>query len=209
MWRRNLRRRNPKLGNIAIESMRGIKAKSACWRTWNAEVMEVEEAVRSCLNEESTSEVKVSMTKRPFTGTRKEARALRLIKATHIKIGWVSCRVRRRTTASKCFRCLGCRHLADQCSDTDRSKSCWKCDAEGHTAAACTGKPQCYLCAERRGNPRIDHLPGTLCTLCEENDTPWSNAKADLGGRSVKKKRGVLSLVRIASAESHTACVNA
>ena len=64
-----------------------------------AEVMEVEEAVRSCLHEESTSEVKVSMTKRLFRGTRKafikleETRALRLMKATHIKIGWVSSRV--------------------------------------------------------------------------------------------------------------------
>ena len=71
-----------------------------------AEIIEVEKAVRSCLHEESISEVKVSMTKRPFRGTRKafinleEARALRLMKATHIKIGWVSCRVRRRIGAA-------------------------------------------------------------------------------------------------------------
>ena len=57
---------------------------------------EVEEAVRSCLNEEPTSEVKVSLTKRPFRGIRKafirleEARALMLLKATHIKIGCVT-----------------------------------------------------------------------------------------------------------------------
>ena len=60
---------------------------------------EVAEAVRSCLQEEPLSEVKVSITKRPFRGTRKtfvrleEARALILLKVTHIKIRWVSCRV--------------------------------------------------------------------------------------------------------------------
>ena len=43
------------------------------------------------------------MTKKPLRGMKKafvrteEARALKLLKATHIKIGWVSCRVRRKT----------------------------------------------------------------------------------------------------------------
>ena len=143
-----------------------------------AEVMEVEEDVRSCLHEESTSEVKVSMTKRPFRGTRKafikleEAHALRLIKTNHIKIGWVSCIVQKRITSSKCFRCLGFGDLDAQCSGTDRSKSCWKCGAEGHTAAACTGKPQSYLCAERRGNPQIDYLPVTTRCAAFREATP-------------------------------------
>ena len=54
------------------------------------------EAIWSCLREEPSSGVEVSLTKRPFRGMRKafvrteEARALKLLKATHIKIGWVS-----------------------------------------------------------------------------------------------------------------------
>ena len=70
---------------------------------------EVAEAVRSGLREEPSSGVKVSLTRKPFRGTKKafvrleEARGLTLLKATHIKIGWVSCRVRRKiigTTAA-------------------------------------------------------------------------------------------------------------
>ena len=71
------------------------------------EVPEVQEALRNCLREETASELMVTMTKRPFRGTSKsfikleESRALKLLKVTHIKIGWVSCRARRKTAASK------------------------------------------------------------------------------------------------------------
>ena len=79
---------------------------------------EVAEAVRSYLREEPSSEVKVSLTRKPFRGTRKafvrleEVRALTLLKATRIKIGWVSCRVRKKTEISRCYRCLGFGHMA-------------------------------------------------------------------------------------------------
>ena len=72
------------------------------------EVVEVEGEVRSCLREEPTSELEVTMRRRPIRGTRKvfikleEARALKLLKTTHIKIGWICCRVRRKTVASRC-----------------------------------------------------------------------------------------------------------
>ena len=93
------------------------------------EVPEIQEALRSCLHEETTSELMVTMTKRPSKGTSKafikleKSRALKLLKVTHIKIWWVSCRVRRRTAARKCYRCLGFGHLAAQCAGIDRSKS--------------------------------------------------------------------------------------
>ena len=66
------------------------------------EVPEVEESLRSCFLEGTTSELMVIMTRRPFRGSKKtfikleELHALDLLKAAHIKIGWVSCRVRRR-----------------------------------------------------------------------------------------------------------------
>ena len=53
---------------------------------------EVAKAVRSCLREEPSACVKVSLTRKPFRGTRKafvrleEASALTLLKTTHVKI---------------------------------------------------------------------------------------------------------------------------
>ena len=94
------------------------------------EVPEVQESLRSCLLEGTTSEMMVNMTRRPFRDTRKavikleESRALKLLKATHIKIRWVSCMVRKRTVASKFYWCLGFGHLSAQCGGTDRSKCC-------------------------------------------------------------------------------------
>ena len=56
---------------------------------------EVAETVRSCLQEDPPLRVKVSLTRKPFRGTKKacfrleEASAQTLLKANHIKIGWV------------------------------------------------------------------------------------------------------------------------
>ena len=132
------------------------------------EAKEVAEAVRSCLKEETASEVKISVTKKPFRGTKKafvrleEARAPKLLKMTHIKIGWVFCRIRRKMERNRCYRCLGFGHMAVDCRGPDRSRSCWRCGEEGHVAGSCTGKPRCYLCAVREDKPRNDHIPGTM-----------------------------------------------
>ena len=94
----------------------------------NAKAKEVAETVMSCLQEEPSSNLKVSMMKRPFRGTRKtfvrlkEERALILLKATHIKIGWVSCKARRKTEINRCRYCLGFGHMAADCQGPDRRK---------------------------------------------------------------------------------------
>ena len=66
------------------------------------ETEDVKNAVRGFSDHASELELKVSLTKRPYRENRKahvlleEARALKLLKVTHIKIGWVSCRVRQK-----------------------------------------------------------------------------------------------------------------
>ena len=73
------------------------------------ETEEVREADRSSLQEKSSAGIKVCRMKKTFRGTRKayimleEARALKLLKVAHIKIGWVSCRVRRKTETNRCY----------------------------------------------------------------------------------------------------------
>ena len=131
-------------------------------------VEDVDDAVRSFFDHEPELELRVSLSKTPYRGIRKAyvllemARALKLLKGAHIKIGWVSCRVRRETEAKKCYRCLGFGHMAADCRGPDRSKSCWRCGEEGHVAGSCTVKPRCYLCAVKKDKPRNDHIPGTM-----------------------------------------------
>ena len=85
-------------------------------------------------------ELRVSLTKRPYRGVRKAyvllegAKALKLLKVAHIKIGWVSCRVRRKTGINRRYVYLGFGHMAADCRGQDRSMSCWKCGENGHTA---------------------------------------------------------------------------
>ena len=129
---------------------------------------EVAEAVQSCLKEETASEVKVSVTKKPFRGTRKafvrleEARALKLLKMTYINIGWVCCRIRKKTERNRCYHCLGFGHMAVDCLGPDRSRSCWRCSEEGRVAGSCPGKPRCHLFVARVDKPRNDHIPETV-----------------------------------------------
>ena len=132
------------------------------------EVKDVEDAVRSLFDKEPELELRVSLSKTPYRGNRKayvlleEARALKLLKGAHIKIGWVSCRVRRKKEVNRCFRCLGFGHIAADCRGPDRSRCCWRCGEEGHLAGSCIGKPRCFLCAAKEEKPRNDHIPGTM-----------------------------------------------
>ena len=61
----------------------------------------------------------MSLSKTPYRGNRKayvlleEARALKVLKGAHIKIGRVSCRVRRKKEVNRCFCCLGFGHSGE------------------------------------------------------------------------------------------------
>ena len=140
-----------------------------------------------------------------------EVRALKLLKATHIKIEWVSCRVRRKMEVNRCYRSLGFGHMAANCRGPDRSRSCWRYGEEGHTAGSCTRQSQCYLCYAKEDEPRDDHIPGTIRCAAFREAAPkrkplrgriWSLCSS--GVMDWWESRGVLSLVCISSAESHT-----
>ena len=66
------------------------------------EAKDVEDAVKSFVDQKPELELRVSLIKTPYRGNQKvyvlleEARALKLPKGAHIKIGSVSCRVRRK-----------------------------------------------------------------------------------------------------------------
>ena len=124
--------------------------------------------MRGFVDHASVLELKVSLTKRPYRGNRKayvlleETRASKLLKATYIKIRWISCRVRQKMKINQCCRCLGFGHMVANCRRPDRNRSCWRCGEEGHAAGSCTTKPWCHLCSAKEDKPRDDHIPGTI-----------------------------------------------
>ena len=79
--------------------------------------------------------------------------AEKLMATARIKIGWVNCRIRRRATVTRCYKCLGFGHLSPDCKGPDRSKRCYRCGTEDHKIAGCNATPRCFLCPEQADKP--------------------------------------------------------
>ncbi|CAB0031184.1 unnamed protein product [Trichogramma brassicae] len=52
--------------------------------------------------------------------------AAETLKLGYLRVGWVSCRVRERAEASRCFRCWEFDHVAARCAGPDRLKLCYR-----------------------------------------------------------------------------------
>lgn len=91
----------------------------------------------------------------------------KLEKEGTLRVGWVRCRVRRRITVLKCFKCLSYGHMSAACAGPDRSNLCYKCGNEGHLAAVCTADISCMLCRNRGlENKKCQHILGSGdCTV--------------------------------------------
>ena len=88
--------------------------------------------------------------------------ANRLMTTARIKVGWVNCRIRRRTTVSRCFKCLGFDHLSLDCKGPDRSKLCFHCEGPDHKSKDCTAAPRCFLCPEQQDKADSrNHIAGS------------------------------------------------
>ena len=85
------------------------------------EAEDVEGAVRGFFDNGLELELKVSLTKRAYRGNRKayvlleKLRALKLLKATHIKTWWVYCRVHLKMEVNRCYRYLRFGYMAAYC----------------------------------------------------------------------------------------------
>lgn len=128
---------------------------------------EVTEAIRQQLGEHA-GDLRVHLTKANNRGLKVAIVQLsvrganELMKDGYIKIGWVRCRVKRRTIVPKCFRCLGYGHVSGACKGPDRSNLCYRCGEAGHVSKTCTAKGNCMLCADRKLAPdACQHLPGS------------------------------------------------
>ncbi|CAB0037837.1 unnamed protein product [Trichogramma brassicae] len=99
--------------------------------------------------------------------------AAQAIKLGHIRIGWVSCRIRSRVERLRCFRCWSPGHVAARGRGPDRTGLCYRCAKEGHQAKDCKARPTCVFC---QGQGPDDHTSaGPSCPRAVETlQAPWS-----------------------------------
>ena len=90
--------------------------------------------------------------------------ASELLKIGNIKIGWVSCRMRKRAVVLKCYKCFDYGHTQSTCTAPDRRQldMCLRCCERGHKRVNCQASPKCFVYTERKLNVKQrNHAPGT------------------------------------------------
>lgn len=128
---------------------------------------EVKAALSDLIGEEANA-CKVTITRPNWRKQRTaivevaEDSAAKLMQAGKVRIGWIVCRIYKKTMVTRCYNCLGYGHYRDQCKGPDRSGCCYRCGKSDHKAAACPNEPECVLCKEKGiGEPDLRHIPGT------------------------------------------------
>jgi hypothetical protein len=76
------------------------------------------------------------------------APAGKIIRAGRVKIGWIYCKVDRRTETPRCFRCWETGHMANNCKGPSRKDNCMNCGKEGHKIKDCKESPSCLKCGK-------------------------------------------------------------
>ncbi|KAL7725922.1 hypothetical protein ACLKA6_000688 [Drosophila palustris] len=130
------------------------------------EVTTEEEVLESLLSQ--FGEIKINRTsilslRRAYGGTQIATikvpmdSAAKLDEAGKVRIGWVICRIRRKLSPTRCFKCMDFGHVARKCkSEANCAGLCFKCGDRGHQAKVCKKAAVCLLC-RRNGEENYNH----------------------------------------------------
>lgn len=164
------------------EALRGALGETATVRSLEPKItleirdldcLSTEEEVKAAIQrdlKDYTGELKVSVTK---TNAREQRMAFveigpreahELLKIGRIKIGWLYCRVGRRTVVTRCYACFGFGHHQATCKGPNRKEQgiCIQCGEKGHIKKDCQSEPKCFLCAkESIGPEQLKHVAGS------------------------------------------------
>ncbi|XP_047534366.1 uncharacterized protein LOC125069007 [Vanessa atalanta] len=105
--------------------------------------------------------------------------AKKLSDAGRLLVGWSSARVYvLEQRPLRCYKCMGLGHTRMLCPfSADRGSLCFRCGADGHKSAECTGKLCCAVCTDA-GKPS-GHMMGS-----KECNPPNTKGKVALGTQS-------------------------
>ncbi|XP_014218311.1 uncharacterized protein LOC106646709 [Copidosoma floridanum] len=113
---------------------------------------DVQAALRRCFEEEKAPVMAVRLLSGTVRGnqvTYVEAPATEttiLNKMDHMRLSWVNCRIRLKSTVECFFKCLSFGHIARQCGEPDRTGVGWRYDGRNHVVRNYSKKEvSCYL----------------------------------------------------------------
>ncbi|XP_046679274.1 uncharacterized protein LOC124366717 [Homalodisca vitripennis] len=138
----SVRSLDPKL-SIEIRDLDGLTNES-----------EVTEAIKRAIPELKESTLKVWLTKpnrsqqRMAVAELGERHANKLLALQHLRVGWVSGRVKRKVVVPRCFRCLGFGHSSRGCKGPDHTNHCFQCGQTEHKRQDCN-QNSCFICYNR------------------------------------------------------------
>ncbi|XP_060665565.1 uncharacterized protein LOC132797808 [Drosophila nasuta] len=88
--------------------------------------------------------------------------AAKLLKAGKLRVGWNTCRIRRKIQPIRCYRCMEFGHIQSRCTaEADCSGNCYNYGEAGHQAKTCSKKPKCILCS-RKGEEDSAHTTTSI-----------------------------------------------
>ncbi|CAB0031142.1 unnamed protein product [Trichogramma brassicae] len=124
---------------------------------------EIAEALGTSLNAPHPNKDEVKTLRKAYVGTQVAVAALladlatKALKLSHIRIGWMNCRIRGREDAPRCYRCWSPGHFSARCKGPDRSGNCFRCGQAGHQIKDCASSAtqQEWLEPSRRSCPTL------------------------------------------------------
>lgn len=114
------------------------------------------------------------------TLTVKKEEAVKLLRAEHIRVGLVRCRIEKRLRISRCTKCWEYDHKANDCNGPSRAALCYKCGKENHVADQCKNAETCPVC------DKTGHKAGTM--KCPAFKKALNRARA-MERREIKLRR--------------------
>lgn len=135
---------------------------------------EIIQSILKVTKETDATKFKVKNIRDSYGGTKQALvelpanHAIAILKNKKIRIGLVVCRVREKTFAKRCFRCLELGHLARLCQGKDRSQICMRCGINGHKVRECRNNPRCVICLEA-GSRNVNHYIGSEAACGNKN----------------------------------------